>query len=113
MEEKPQFQHDCEKCIFLGRYGENYYNTRSMQNEWIEYDLYHCGGETNWPTVIARYGNEGPQYSSGLSAILGDEEFAKVHLGYLFEAKKRAEKRGLNCEYGKFDISKKLTKTED
>jgi hypothetical protein len=46
---KPIFRHDCEACSFLGHYEEH--------------DLYYCPGE---PTVIARYGSEGPDYKSGL-----------------------------------------------
>ncbi len=48
--DKPRFTHDCSSCIFLGRFGD--------------YDLYHhtIGIET----VVARYGSEGPDYTSGL-----------------------------------------------
>lgn len=49
---KPKYQHDCDNCVFLGQHSE--------------YDLYYCpqGGH---PTVIARYGNKGEEYTSGLS----------------------------------------------
>lgn len=46
--EQPQFEHDCDRCIFLGRHEK--------------YDLYFCPTE---PTVIARYGVDG-DYLSGL-----------------------------------------------
>lgn len=49
----PKFTHDCQKCVFLGNY--------KWRKE--DYDLYFCATE---PTVIARYGNEGPEYKSGL-----------------------------------------------
>lgn len=52
--EKPRYQHDCTKCVFLGTDGE--------------YDLYVCEGEGR-PTVIARYGDDGPQYKSGLASV--------------------------------------------
>ena len=47
----PQFTHDCERCTFL-----------TTENE---HDLYFCG-QRGYPTVIARYGNDGPEYKSGL-----------------------------------------------
>jgi len=40
----PRHAHDCEKCTFLGCYGDA--------------DLYHCTASLGGPTVIARYGRE-------------------------------------------------------
>lgn len=51
MSEKPRYTHECECCTFLGRYDE--------------YDLYHCT-QSGIPTVLARYGNKGPEYLSGM-----------------------------------------------
>lgn len=53
----PQHKHDCDTCKFLGVYGE--------------FDLYYCpnGG----PTIIARFGSLGPDYTSGLS--FGERNF--------------------------------------
>jgi hypothetical protein len=48
--ERPQFQHDCDSCYFLGRRGE--------------FDLYCCSQSELGPSLIARYGNNGPEYSS-------------------------------------------------
>lgn len=71
----PLFQHDCDDCISLGEHkiGE------------VEADLYFCtqGGIMN--TVIARYSDDGPDYSSGL-------EF--MHNPFLREAEKRALEQG-------------------
>jgi hypothetical protein len=49
----PRYKHDCTACIFQGRSGE--------------YDLYFCpASEGDWGgTVLARYGNDAPAYSSG------------------------------------------------
>jgi len=46
-----RYKHDCEKCKPLGQF--------------LEDDLYYCdqGGR---PTVIARYGDDGPDYVSGM-----------------------------------------------
>jgi len=46
-----RFQHDCKHCVPLGQYQEN--------------DLYYCD-QHGCPTVIARYGNDGPEYTSGM-----------------------------------------------
>ena len=59
--EKPQYQHNCEACVFLGRY------TDSDQQR--DFDLYVCP-QGGIPTVIARFGNDGPEYSSGLPFAL-------------------------------------------
>lgn len=48
----PKFPHDCDACTFLGTYHGQ--------------DLYVCGTpETGAGSIIARYGAEGWQYSSG------------------------------------------------
>ena len=49
----PQFQHDCDHCHFLGHHEGH--------------DLYVC--QSAHPTVIARYGDDGSEYLSGLPAV--------------------------------------------
>lgn len=72
-ESPPQFKHDADCCTFLGRHLGN--------------DLYFCSQGGNLPTVIARYGNEGSDYNSGLPV---------AHLvPALTEAKKRAIAAGI------------------
>jgi len=61
----PQFVHDCPDCTFLGCHDK--------------FDLYHCR-QHGIPTVIARYGSDGPEYISGMN----------VKHPALIEAKKRA-----------------------
>lgn len=59
---KPQFIHDCDQCVFLGQY------KHPLKDGTLEpVDLYFCPAALGGPTVIARYGNEGPEYSSGIS----------------------------------------------
>ena len=71
MKELPRYKHDCEDCIFLGHFEE--------------YDLYYCPDDNPvLTTVIARYGDIGDQYMSGLSSSCSP----------LMEAKGRARKRG-------------------
>lgn len=48
----PRFTHDCDKCDFLGRHGN--------------WDLYYCYKDVFGPTVIARFGDEGSEYISGM-----------------------------------------------
>ena len=47
----PVFKHICDNCEYLGHFDEH--------------DLYYCpkGG----PTVIARWGGDGPDYASGMA----------------------------------------------
>lgn len=77
--ETPMFEHDCESCIFLGGGSVN-----GSPEVW--YDYYYCerGGR---PTVIARYGNDGPDYLSGIYRIIIEPALA--------EAYHRAVKAGL------------------
>lgn len=75
--ERPLYQHDCDCCHFLGRF----------QGERGPADLYaHTAG--HMPTVIARYGSDGPDYSSGAS-------FSYGRLTDLTEARLRAQQLGL------------------
>ena len=46
---KPQFKHDCENCLFIGIFHD--------------FDVYICLG-TEAGSMIARYGDDGPQYAS-------------------------------------------------
>jgi hypothetical protein len=47
----PVFKHDCDDCEYLGHFDEH--------------DLYYC--KNGGPTVIARWGGDGPDYASGMS----------------------------------------------
>ena len=59
-----KYTHDCEHCIPLGEY-ENH-------------DLYYCDQGLR-PTVIARYGNEGWDYRSGMEAVAIDPVLKKAY----------------------------------
>lgn len=52
------YEHDCDKCIFLGSWDD------ADQSVITTYDLYFCP-QHNLPTVVARYGNDGPDYHCG------------------------------------------------
>lgn len=76
----PRYVHDCDRCVYLGQFER--------------YDLYfadHGGVAPGYvpdaATVIARYGNDGPEYTSGLP--LADSVPA------LTEARRLAMERGL------------------
>ena len=72
----PRYVHDCDQCIYLGR--------SEMQN----FDLYYCSQQNAiTTTVIARYGDEGREYKSGLCFVGVDPE--------LTQAYKLAQLRGL------------------
>jgi hypothetical protein len=50
------------------------------------HDLYHCK-QGGMPTVIARYGDDGPDYMSGMALADGNS--------IIFEARERAIAKGL------------------
>lgn len=73
--DKPLFQHDCDGCTFLGTYQGS--------------DLYACARNGVIDTVIHRFGNDGPEYGSGLL-------FAQRNLiPELVEALRRAKALGM------------------
>ena len=57
---KPKFQHDCEKCQFMGHY--------------LDHDMYYCDQSEFSPTVVVRYGSQGPEYQSGIFEHLTEEK---------------------------------------
>lgn len=77
--EHPNFKHDCERCVFIGNYSDERYPKA---------DLYWCLS-LNGQTVIVRYGDDGPEYSSGM--IFADRGMNLA----LVEAKRRADVKGL------------------
>lgn len=79
-EDTPQFEHDCDRCLFLGRYNN--------------VDLYVCARSNIADTVIARHSSEGSDYTSGLI-------FAHRNIiPDLSEAMERAIARGIDCSKG-------------
>lgn len=76
--ECPQFIHDCECCVFVGRYEVE--DGPANGN----YDLYVPMKER---TVLARFGDDGPEYISGLA-------FRESYPA-LAEAYRRAVSRGI------------------
>lgn len=56
----PRYEHDCERCRFLG--------TVAAPNRGADgvADLYVCVdvGQTMGPSVVVRYSDDGPDYSS-------------------------------------------------
>lgn len=73
----PHYQHDCPNCIDLGDHTQDGHT----------FDLYVCPTQIGGPTVIARFGDDGPDYKSGLC-------FARPGT-VLGEAKRRAEEKGV------------------
>lgn len=53
--EKPKWEHDCDSCVFLG-------NTIGGHHTVDLY--YHASTEHDYVSVIARYSDDGPDYSS-------------------------------------------------
>lgn len=53
MSREPAFVHDCERCVYIGTVRTN-----------MLYDIYACP-QSGHPTMVARFGDEGPDYHSG------------------------------------------------
>lgn len=59
----PRYTHDCDHCTFLGTWfgkeheGDKYFHY---------YDLYAHHSSQAGNTIIARFGDDGPDYTSGL-----------------------------------------------
>ena len=89
MQMQPKWKHDCAKCNYLG--------STYMQRELL--DWYTCGTGYN-KTVIARSGNDGPEYWSvpveinkqGDVVRMLDDSFAISGMQLLAEAMLRKEK---------------------
>jgi len=97
------FQHDCGGCVLI----QGGYRYNGNNGERGIYDLYFCKqGALGRPTVIARFGNEGHEYSSGI--------FSRGS-GPLAIAIKKSIKLGLIKEgdgtFGKCDLCKKKIQT--
>lgn len=71
------FTHEaCEGCVYLGPYGDEAAAT---------HDLWWCPQGDGPPTVMARWGDEGWEYHSGIGSSLAP----------MVEAERRAGSRGL------------------
>jgi len=86
MLKQPKFDHECESCLYLGRF--------------LKHDLYACRDQQKTKTistVLARYGNEDNEYISGLELafLYGSLELNSKSSSILFEALKRATAHNL------------------
>lgn len=59
----PKFHHDCTNCKFLGHRNG--------------FDVYICTQGGLYPTIIARFSDEGSKYASGANFITSGECFAQ------------------------------------
>lgn len=53
---KPRFKHDCDRCRFVGHL--------SIQDTGGTGDVYVCPSERIEPTILVRYSDDPPDYSS-------------------------------------------------
>jgi len=84
---KPTFKHDCEQCRFLGTLRiPNPINLKDST-----WDLYACYSthSGNLNTVLARFGNDGPDYISGLPGAKAGIFPLNIILSILDEEKKK------------------------
>jgi hypothetical protein len=92
---KPKYKHDCIDCKFLG--------TKKYQDK--EYDLYYCNPtkDISSGTLIARFSDEGSEYSSGtgfatIKPIIALAAVRAMVLGYL-----DIEELRLHCNAHQFE----------
>lgn len=85
-EPAPKYQHDCDRCVFLGRH------VFGPPEESVVFDLYYHPADGAGRTVIARHGDREDDYLSGLIFGLNGT------VPPLVEAVRRAEERGLDVE---------------
>lgn len=55
----PRFTHDCDRCRFIGQHGD--------------FDIYVCARPADsvlGPTLLARYGDDGPEYASMDASVM-------------------------------------------
>jgi len=77
----PRFTHDCDECVYMATLeyratvtepNGKFRTVAPAQTDTL-FDLYFCAKQPK-PTVIARHGNAGPEYKSGLIAAEHDPE---------------------------------------
>lgn len=83
----PQYDHWCDKCVFLGRYKGPKYE--------VEYDLYWCPEEG----PVARYGDWPIDFSSGTKHTKRHEGLAEA-IRRASEEMGKARRRGLRRKEG-------------
>lgn len=63
MAAEPIFKHEgCDRCVYLGPYGDDEAS--------VTHDLWFCDQASRVDTVMARYGDLGWEYHSGLGSSL-------------------------------------------
>jgi len=70
-----KYTHDCDACIFLGTV-----NLNNSYNEHTTIDIYVCPVDhtpIHDETIIARYGDDGPDYISSQPEILFSRMYSK------------------------------------
>lgn len=72
---QPKYNHDCDDCMFLG--------THEFKNDALvpkgHHDFYACQQGGVIATIIIRYGNEGPDYFSGIRFVVtAIDEYYKI-----------------------------------
>jgi hypothetical protein len=104
-EEQPYFEHDCAKCIFLGKHTYHAPHCTAEREEYTiltTVDLYYCPNSESFSggSLLARFNSEDSEYSScPASLLLRDRKHREAepstHSPALLEALDRAIKRNL------------------
>lgn len=85
--EESKYAHDCEYCTFMG--GAYRRTDHDGTNEWIDFYYHYVDELPGLFNIVVRYGDEGPDYWSGLgnSEVLGEGLRLAISLGYVIGRK--------------------------
>lgn len=87
VESAPQYKHDCEYCVFLGRSSQlQAIRSPNKPPKFFRCDMYFCRVGTSLPpaTLIQRFGDEGREYSS-CPVVLAQRERGSSGWGELLQ----------------------------
>ena len=86
-----KYQHDCDKCKAI----------ESITFKGTDYDIYECGD-----SIIARYGNDGPEYASAPKSCIVMMDSDETVLGFC----RNEYQSYMKEEQAEYDIKKALEK---
>lgn len=72
----PQHKHDCNRCVFLGRYSFDG-PLSTGETEHFESDLYVCQSQILGPSLLGRFSDDGPDYVSCPLELVERDEIAR------------------------------------
>lgn len=78
IESEPQYEHDCDECVSLGRSTTSTYFAGNLS-----VDLYVHIRESKWHDLVVRFGNRGEEY--WCLAVKEPEGFQTIPMNQMFQ----------------------------